>query len=307
MAVASAVTLNSWSRTHDIFHATFAAPLVAPKRLIFTLTCWSPYDRPDFYPPTIRYSLLYLIRHSVRHALAFICYSDFLKNKLMEHFAVPAERIFIARPGIGPELDWIEDRESVRQYLFRFGIRDPFILFIGRLTRRKNAAGMIEAYAFLRREARIQQKLVIVGGKSFLGNDVEPLIRKSGLEKEIIMVPAQPHSELGWFYNGADVFVFPTLYEGYGLPPLESMACRTPVVTSNISSVPEVAGEAAILVNPQRPEEIAGGILRFLSDEKFRQQTVEKGYRYARGITWEKAAEENLKAYTWVYGNSEPR
>ena len=272
------------------------APLYTPCPFVYTLTCWSQYDRPDFYPAGIRWRTQYLFTRALRGASAILCISDFLRQRLLESFPIDPDRIFLSYPGVGNEFRPIEDREAVRARMSRYGIDGPFILFVSSITRRKNPGGLLRAFALLRRERKIDHKLVFIGPRTWMGGEVEPLIRELQLESSIVFAPC-PHEEVPWFYNGADALIFPSLYEGFGMPPTECMACGTPVVASNITAIPEVVGDAAQLVDPDSIESIADGIYRVLTDSALRKQLVQKGFKRARLYTWERAAAVTLDAY----------
>lgn len=301
LAVAFGLTYELKKRPVDLLHATFIAPPVVPCRFIITMTCWSQYANPEFYTPLRRWRLLYLLNGAVRKASAVFCYSMYLKERLMEKFALSPERVFVTRPGVGEEMAPIDDKERLRAFLDANGIREPYILFIGQFTKRKNVDGLIRAYGMLRRDAGIRHKLVLVGENMFLYDDIYKAIDELNLGKEIIFAGRRPHSELPLFYSGADVFVFPTFSEGFGLPPLEAMACGTPVVASNATSVPEVVGDAAVLVNPHDVEDMAAGIHKGITDRRLRESLIAKGRAHAGKFTWTKTAEETVKAYEKVF------
>ncbi|MBE9546629.1 MAG: glycosyltransferase family 4 protein [Proteobacteria bacterium] len=211
------------------------------------------------------------------------------------------ERIFITQPGIGEEMVPMDNKETLSAFLKGFGITKPYILFIGALTKRKNVEGLIRAYSMLVQESKVEQKLVLLGETIFLSEGIFQTIKELKLEDHIVLVGRRPHHDLPLFYSGADVFVFPTFSEGFGLPPLEAMACGTPVVASNATSVPEVVGDAAILVDPYRPEDIAEGIFKCLTDSELRQKMIQRGLERARGFSWRRAAVQTVSAYEKVY------
>ena len=301
--LATTIGLNLELRRNpiDILHATLVAPPKVPCKLITTLTCWSQYDQPKLYPPLLRWRIRYLSTKSIQNAIAVFCYTDFLKNKLIEKFHLNPERIFLIQPGVGKEMTPIEDNEFLSSSLKKIGLEKPYILFVGKLTRRKNAEGLIRAYNILIRETNIPHKLILIGERGFLCKGIFQTIEELDLTEHVIFLGRRTHRELPLFYNGAAVFVFPTLYEGFGLPPLEAMACGTPVVASNATSVPEVVGDAAVLVDPYRPEDIASGIYKCLTDSDLRADLIRRGIAQASKFTWERAAIQTLTAYKKVY------
>ncbi len=300
LGVALGVSWEIKRRPVDLLHATYVPPPFVPGKFLMTISCWSQYSQPEFYPPFIRWRLLFLLNQGIRNAVAFCCYTDYLKQKLMEKFNIPEELIFLTQPGVGEEMQAL-DSQVVESYLKRQGISGPYILFIGKLTRRKNVTRLLRAYDLWRKETKLPHKLVLVGEVGFYSKDIFQTVEELNLADSVIFTGRRPHNELPFFYNGADVFVFPTLSEGFGLPPLEAMACGTPVVTSNITSVPEVVGDAALLIDPNRFEDIAEAMHACLADQVVRNDLIEKGKQRARLFTWEKTARQTISAYETIH------
>ena len=301
LGISFGLTMELKRRPVDLLHATIIAPPVVPCKFVTTMTCWSQYSQPELYPPLVRWRLLYLINRAVRNASAVFCYTEYLKERVLERFDISPERVFLVQPAVGEEMKTMEDKQELRSFLSKLGIEGPHILFIGTLTKRKNVTGLIRAYHILRKESKIEHKLVLLGEKGYYFEEIEKTVSELGLTGDVIFVGRQRHDKLALFYNGADVFVFPTFSEGFGLPPLESMACGTPVVASHVTSVPEVVGDTAVLVDPYRPEDIAEGMFKCLTDSSFREKLIEKGKERAREFTWERAAMQTVRAYEKVY------
>jgi len=281
----------------DLLHATFVAPLYSPCPYVFTLTCWSPFDRPDFYPPGVRWRTSYLFNRSVMESSGILCISNFIRERLLERFPQYEHKVFVTYPGVAAEFRPIPDKEAVRARLQPYGVDSPFILFASSLTRRKNPEGLLRAFGLLVAQQKIDHKLVLIGDRTWLGEEVDPLIDRLQLRSRVIFAPC-PHEDVPWFYNGADALIFPSLYEGFGMPPIECMACGTPVVASNLTAIPEVVGDAALLVDPCRVDDLAGGIYRVLTDDSMRADLIRKGFERARKFTWDSAAASTLDAYT---------
>ncbi len=301
LGVALGMTLELKRRPVDLLHASFVPPLVVPGRYVMTFTCWSQYAEPELYPRAVAWRLIYLLDRGARRASAMFCYTEYLKAKIMERFGFPSERIFVTPPGIGEEMKRIEDQDALAAFLRNFGISKPYLLFIGSLTRRKNVVRLLEAYHHLVCQEKIPHKLVLVGETLFLAQDIFLKIRELGLEQRVILPGRRPHHELPWFYSGADLYVFPTVSEGFGLTPLEAMACGTPVVASNVTSVPEVVGDAAILFDPTKTDELAAAIHQCLRDEGLRRRLIEKGIANARGYCWDDTARKMISAYEAIH------
>ena len=186
----------------------------------------------------------------------------------------------------------------------RYGLDFPFILSLGTLEPRKNFAGLIEAYALMK-DKRL--KLVIAGGKGWLYQEIFARVEKLGLEGQVIFPGFIADEDLPALYNLAELFVFPSLYEGFGLPPLEAMACGTPVITSDRPSLPEVVGEAGLMVEATDSQALAEAMERALTDENLRREMREKGLKQAEKFTLEAAAEKLLDVYKRLGASGDER
>jgi glycosyltransferase involved in cell wall biosynthesis len=180
--------------------------------------------------------------------------------------------------------------------LEKYGVERPYILYVGALESRKNLPRLLEAYARLRKWSA-RWKLVIVGARKWKFTPIFEAVQRLGLEPHVHFTDYVADEDLPALYRGAELFAFPSLYEGFGLPVLEAMACGTPVVTSNRSSLPEVAGDAALLVDPLDVEAIAGAMQRVLADEALAAGLREIGLARAAQFTWERTARETVAVY----------
>jgi len=199
-----------------------------------------------------------------------------------------------------PRFKFLRDKEAARSYiLHQYGIKDPFILYVGTLEPRKNIPTLIHAFAKVKKDG-FPQKLLLIGGKGWKYEEIFSAINELSLTDQILIPGYVPDEDLVYFYNVADLFVYPSLYEGFGLPPLEAMACGTPVITSNKSSLPEVVGDAALLVDPLDVRALAGAIERVLANEELRAQLSERGLKRAKFFSWKKTAERTWEVYRAV-------
>jgi len=183
---------------------------------------------------------------------------------------------------------------KVRQ---RYRLPEQFLLYLGTIEPRKNIQALIKAYALLCREKGFCHKLVLAGDMGWKNEGLRELIQGLSLEDSIRFTGYVEDSDLPALYTLADLFVFPSLYEGFGLPVLEAMACGLPVVTSNVSSLPEVAGDAAVLIDPHSLDAIADGMRRMLVDRELRTKCIERGFERAKMFTWEKCAKETVAVF----------
>jgi glycosyltransferase involved in cell wall biosynthesis len=186
----------------------------------------------------------------------------------------------------------------------KYNLPDNFILFVGTIQPRKNVSNLIKAYHLLLNSNLLNgHKLVICGRLGWMYEDMFKNIKKLNLEKHIIFLNFIADKDLPYIYNLSDLFVFPSIYEGFGLPVLESMACGVPVITSNKSSLPEVAGNACVKVDPYKVRDIAIAISEILKDEKVSKKMIDEGLNQAKKFSWEKCASDTLRVYKELIKN----
>ncbi|MCK4882028.1 MAG: glycosyltransferase family 4 protein [Candidatus Omnitrophica bacterium] len=240
-----------------------------------------------------------------KQSAKIICCSDNTACDLKKYFQVPDEKIVRIYPGVDKGIfNRIakEEEATAERVLAQKGVKQPFILSVGTIEPRKNLINSIHAFHALRAKKDFSGKLVVIGMDGWLHDDLVNLIETLRLKKDIIFLGYLTDAELRYFYNKAEVFIFPSFYEGFGFPILEAFCCGAPVVTSNISSCPEIAGDAALSVDPNSPQDIAGAIGRIVSDRDLRETLREKGSKRAEDFDFRKTAEETLKVYEEVYG-----
>jgi glycosyltransferase involved in cell wall biosynthesis len=267
---------------------------------------------------TLRRSLhFYLTRRVLRKAARVIAVSQFTKSEIEKLLAIPDNRIEVVYNAIDERFlhghASAADRELIAQ---RYLVNYPFILYAGAIRPHKNVVRIIEAFSALKSELlketqKEQQfldlKLIIIGDDLSSHPRVRRTVVRSGVQNDVRFLGFVPIDVLRIFYDVAKVFVFPSLYEGFGLPPLEAMAHGTPVVTSNTSSLPEVAGNAALLVNPENVFEIRRGLQRVLLDATLRERMKKLGYEQAQRFSWTTSVSRILEIYREVAGERVPR
>jgi len=231
------------------------------------------------------------IRLALKNSEKIIAVSQSTKKDLISLFKVQEEKIDVISWGVSSKYHVIEDKEEVRSSLIKYNLPEKFILFVGTLEPRKNIKRLIEAYYIISAQAH----LVIVGKRGWFYKEIFQRIKELKLENKIIFLDYVPGKDLPSLYNKAICFIYPSLYEGFGLPPLEAMACGCPVITSNISSLPEVVGNAAILVNPYKIDEITSALRKILTNEGLQQEFKKKGLAQAQKFSWRKTSEHILK------------
>jgi glycosyltransferase involved in cell wall biosynthesis len=215
----------------------------------------------------------------------------------MEYLNIPGERIVVTHLAARREFHTRPEEEVQAHVLERWGLDEPYVLSVGTLEPRKNIRCLIRAFCSLPQEIRNNHLLVIAGGKGWLSSDVYQTVVEMGAESRIRFVGYVPEPDLPWLYCGATCFAYPSLYEGFGLPPLEAMASGIPVITSNTSSLPEVVGAAGLMVSPKNEEELQSAIIKVLSDAGLRREMSREGLRHSAKFSWENTARETLKVY----------
>lgn len=245
----------------------------------------------------------YLKKHAHKADLIF-CVSENTKKDVIDILEVPEEKVWVTYNGVGDEFKVVDNKDLLRDVRHKYKIPERFILFVGTVEPRKNISRLVETYHILNSRYRIEEPLVIAGGKGWKNEALYQAIKRLKLEDRIIFTGYLQDADLPLLYNAATLFVYPSLYEGFGLPVVEAMACGTPVVTSNVSSLPEVAGEAALLVNPVDTEALASAVHRLLTDEDLCCKFRELGLQRAKRFTWESCARKTLEAISYVMRSS---
>ena len=258
---------------------------------------------------SLRRSLyFYLTRRALRKAARVIAVSQFTKNEIEKLLAVPDARSEVVYNAIDERFlhghATAADRELIAQ---RYQVNHPFILYAGAIRPHKNVVRIIEAFSSLKSELQNEQQfpdlmLIIIGDELSSHPRLRRTVVRSGVQNDVRFLGFVPIEVLRIFYDVAKIFVFPSLYEGFGLPPLEAMAHGTPVVTSNTSSLPEVAGNAAVLVNPENVFEIRRALQRVLLDPALRERMKRRGYEQAQRFSWTSSVSRILEIYREVAG-----
>jgi glycosyltransferase involved in cell wall biosynthesis len=251
-----------------------------------------------------------LTRRVLKGAARILAVSNFTKIEIEKLFAIPAGRIEVVHNAIDPRFLHGHASDADRQFLTqRYQITYPFLLYAGRISPHKNLVRIIEAFSALKAELDKEEKfpdlkLIIIGDELSKHPDLRRTVIRGGVQNDVRFLGFVPIEVLRIFYDAAKIFVFPSLYEGFGLPPLEAMAHGTPVLTSNTSSVPEVVGNAAVLVNAENVFEIMRAMLRVLLDKPLRERLKQRGYEQVKKFSWDESARQILAVYGEVAGKS---
>jgi glycosyltransferase involved in cell wall biosynthesis len=283
----------------DLFHATdHLLPRLARVKSVFTLQDLTFLVCPQTNQPLNRWFRTLMIPRFLQAADAVIAASQCTKKDAVRLCGLDEAKIKVIYHGVSQRFGPVgpEAMSAVRQ---RYGLPGRFILSVGTIEPRKNLTSVLEAYHALR-TGGAQLKLVIVGKKGWLYGGFFRRLRQLGLEDEVILTGFAPDEDLPALYSAADLFVYPSLYEGFGMPVLEAMACGAPVVTSSTSSLPEVAGEAALLVDPTSVQELVTAMRSVLESKEVRDELRAKGLKQAGKFSWEETARETLAVYESV-------
>ncbi len=275
-------------RPDVLFVPAHVLPLVCPVPAVVTVHDLGYLHYPETHTPFQRWYLNFTTRRHTRLARRIIADSAATRNDLVRFYGAPAEKIQVVHLGLNPALCPVANPSPV---LKKYGIRGNYLLYLGTLQPRKNLLRLLTAFQKVHRQFSAV-KLVLAGGKGWLFQQIQQQINHLQLNEWVTLPGFIPEQDKAALLSGATAYLFPSLYEGFGLPILEAMACGTPVLTSTVSSMPEVAGNAALLVDPHNVDAIAAGIMRLLEDTPLRQSLVEKGFARAHGFSWHKTAAE---------------
>lgn len=278
----------------DVLHVQYNGPRVGRCALVTTVHDVSFRLRPEWFPVRDRLLLDWGLRSTLRAASAVLTGSQCTCADLQEIYGLPPERITVTPyallPGFAPPAE--HEAAAIRA---QYRLPERYLLFVGVRQPRKNLPRTIRAFLAARRDHSLPHRLAVVGKTGWCADETERTLAEAG---EAVIAPGYvPDDHLPALYAGADAFLFPSLYEGFGLPVLEAFACGTPVITSAVSSLPEVAGDAALLVDPTSEEEIARAIGRVIADAELRARLITAGRERLVRFDWRRTAEQTVAAY----------
>jgi len=298
----------------DILHMPwFYAPAVVPTRLVLTVHDLTDVLAPPVgATPLVQAGRLYFARRALARADRIFAVSHSSKRELSRVFGVPEGKIEVVYNALDERFLREPMPNDADRVLERHAVTDPFVLYAGNIKPQKNLPRLIEAFAVAKADLRDHPqfaglKLLLIGDSAEEHSDLRRAVLRSRVQGEVRFLGFVPHSVLRVFYSRASAFLFPSLYEGFGLPPLEAMAHGTPVLTSSASSLPEVFADAALLVNPENVFEIARAIRQILTEDVTREALIRRGHDLVRKYSWERSAEQVREVYRAVLAEHPPK
>jgi glycosyltransferase involved in cell wall biosynthesis len=286
----------------DLLHSLhYTMPLAYPGRSVVTFHDMTFFLFPQLHTLPKRYFFRFFIRSSSRKAVALIADSESTRQDAIRLVGAPPEKIFTAELGVTQEFHRIQDNAALQQVRLKYHLPDHFLLYVGMLEPRKNLPTLLGGFASIA-DQMPGHRLVIVGPKGWM---VDDLLQQTGERKifgKVHFTGYVEQNDLPLVYNMADVFIYPSVYEGFGLPVLEAMACGTPVITSNVSSMPEIVGDAGILLAPNDSPALAQKLLELVNNPTERQRLSGKGLERAAAFTWDRTAQKTMAVYRHVLG-----
>jgi glycosyltransferase involved in cell wall biosynthesis len=283
----------------DLLHApAFGGPLLSSVPHVDTVHDLSFLRYPQFFRSHKRFYLRWLTRWSCRRAAAVIAVSAFTAQEVVDLLDVPKTRVHVIHHGVEPRFCPLPE-EAVAAFRAQHNLPERYILYLGTLEPRKNLVTLLQAYAGLH---KTDTHLVLAGGQGWLYEEIFAEVERLGLEKRVHFPGYLPDDTLPLWYNAADVFAYVSWYEGFGLPILEAMACGTPVVASDTTSLPEVAGDAALLVPPDDVDAVREGLKQSLADRALHARLKQAGQRRAARFRWQTTAHHTTKLYKMILG-----
>lgn len=283
-------------RPDVFFSMTHYAPRFSPVPSVVSVMDISYLRFPDLFSSADLHKLRNWTEYSVKKARKVLTISNSSRNDIIKAYKASAEKIVTIYPGI-KEITTLEPYVfGMNQLKSTYHISDHYLLFVGTLQPRKNIVRLIEAFAKIRKQESTGRnlELVIIGKKGWLYEEILEAPTKFGVENSVKFLHAVSDEELTVFYKYALCYVLPSLYEGFGLPVLEAMQRGCPVITSNVSSMPEAGGDAALYINPEDVDDIAEKITKLITDSKLREELIAKGKKQVQKFSWDKAAQETL-------------
>lgn len=278
----------------NLYHSpNYVLPFFINSPSVLTIHDLITLDYPELCQNESVLYFKHLLPLSIAKATKIIAVSNTVKNDILKHFNIPPSKIEVIFHGINPIFKFTINKSVYSKYQ----LPEKYILFVGNIEPKKNIERLILAFELLKKNKEINHKLVIVGKKGWKYRHIFNTISNLAFENEIILTGYVSEDDLPAIYSQADLFAFPSLYEGFGIPPLEAMACETPVLVSNKGALPEITGNTCLQVDPYNIQAISKGMYLLLTNNDLREKQVSKGKEWIKRFSWEKAAIETIEVY----------
>ena len=289
-------------RPVDLLHVQYTAPPLAPCPVVATVHDLSFEHLPETFKRRSWMQLRLTVRRTARRAAHLIAPSEFTRRDLIETYRLDPERVTAIPLAASPRFRPVEDAEEVGRARRRYGVGGEYVLAVGSIQPRKNLARLVRAYSLLRRERGRSNlpQLVLVGRQAWLYGETLKAIEEEGVGGSVILTGYVSEGDLPALYSGALCFVYPSYFEGFGLPPLEAMSCGAPVLTGNLTSLPEVVGDAGLAVDPFDEGALARALAKLIDDDALRAELRARGLQRARSFHWRDTARMTLQVYRRV-------
>lgn len=290
--------------TNLFFSPSYTMPFFVRTRTVVTVHDISYEVNRKWFPPREAMIRRFFTRLSTNRADAIITISEFSKRDIIKYFGINGDRIKVIYPAADSIFSSVPNRDETERIKKRYNTGERFLLYVGSILNRRPVNILIKSFSkAVKDESRL--KLVIVGeNRTWPKQDMRRMISDSGVKNSVIYLDYIPDDELALLYKSAEVFIYPSLYEGFGLPLLEAMSSGTPVIAPNVASFPEVVGDGGILIDRIDEDEMSRAILAFIKDESMRNNYIIKGKERARKFSWRRSAEEHLELFRDVVGGS---
>jgi len=287
----------------DIFHAIYTVPLNTKSKIVLTMVELSWFVNPDDFPAgRLFLSQVRLItKYSIKRADRIITPTQIIRAQVLEHFDLQEDKVEVVPFGLNEGFLERCNPEVIDGIRSKFGIREDYILTVGDLHPRKNLLRIIDAFTWLKETKKIPHKLVLVGKALYQAEKIYEKAYSGSTKDAILFTGYVSFDDLRALYQGAALFAFPSLDEGFGLPVHEAMASRSPVIVSDRGSLPEVAGDAALVVDPLSIEDIGSAMYRIIQSPSVREELIRKGLDQIKRFTWEDSCRRTLRIYQDIY------
>lgn len=291
----------------DLLHVQYTGPLFCGVPVVTSVHDVSYLECPQYFTPFRAWQLRHTVKRTVNSAACVLTPSEFSRTAILRNYGIDERKVIVVHNAVSSRFRPIE-REVARAAVRRkTGLNVPFVLTVGDLQPRKNHLGLLRAFEEMKRaHPQLPHHLLFVGKETWYSKELHAAVMKSSIAGRVHFTGFVEDDELVHFYAACDLFVFPSFYEGFGLPILEAMACGRAVACSNSSAMPEVADSAAILFDPHSTTSIGQAMKDILLDAELRTRLERLGSQRASAFSWEKAAEKTLNAYYAVAGNARP-